>query len=196
MKKIIAALVLCIVSTLCFGQEKIGTYHSNYFSAGPNFDVKYSEKTGEYYIQIVGGTTIKDCFFIVEDIDNFRTSLSDAKDKYAEWVKVAKENNVKMMSKGMDIKFSKGVFAWYGMKWHFNFYAVPEPKFLITSTGDYLFLLFAGKEFSASDNQYITETAYWVFSSVSEIEELLNLISQETLQKFLDSKATKDDLFK
>lgn len=194
MKKIIAALVLCIVSTLCFGQEKIGTYHSNYFDG--DFYVKYSEETGEYCIQIIGETAIRDCYFIFNDIDNFRTSLSDAKDKYAEWVKVAKENNVKTMSKDMDIKFSKGTFAWYSRKWHFNFYAVPKPRFLITSTGDYLFLLFLGEEFSASDNQYITEKAYWAFSSVSGIEELLNLISQETLQKFLDSKATKDDLFK
>lgn len=193
MKKIIAALVLCIVSTLCFGQEKIGTYHS-YFSG--NFYVKYSEQTGVYYIQIMGETAIRDCYFIVTDIDNFRTSLSDAKDKYAEWVKVAKENNVKATIKDMDIKFSKGAFAWYSRECYLNFYAVPKPRFLITSTGDYRFLLFLGEEFSASDNQYITEKAYWAFSSVSEIEELLNLISQETLQKFLDSKATKDDLFK
>ena len=194
MKKIIAALVLCIVSTLCFGQEKIGTYHSNYFDT--NFYVRYSEKTGKYYIQIMGETAIKYCCFIVEDIDNFRTSLSDAKDKYAEWVKVAKENNVKATIKDMDIKFSKGVFAWYDGEWHLNFDAVPKPRFLSTSTGDYNFLLFLGEEFSASDNQYITEKAYWAFSSVSEIEELLNLISQETLQKFLDSKEPKDDLFK
>lgn len=194
MKKIIAALVLCIVSTLCFGQEKIGTYHSNYFDK--DFYVEYSEKTGNYYIQIAGETATKHCCFIVKDIDNFRTSLSDAKDKYAEWIKVAKENNVKTMDKDMDIKFSKGTFAWCGREWYFNFYAVPKPRFLITSTGDYLFLLFSGKEFSASDNQYITEKAYWAFSSVSEIEELLNLISQETLQRFLDSKAAKDDLFK
>lgn len=194
MKKIIAALVLCIVSTLCFGQEEIGTYHSNYFNR--DCYVEYSEESSEYYIQIFGETKTTHCCFIVKDIDNFRTSLSAAKDKYAEWVNVAKENNVKTMDKYMDIKFSKGIFAWYGRKWHLNFYAVPQPRFFITSDGDCLFLLFSGKEFTASDNRYITEKAYWVFSSVSEIEELLNLISQETLQKFLDNKSAKDDLFK
>lgn len=194
MKKIIVAFVLCIFSTLCFAQEKIGTYHSNYFDK--DFYVEYSEKSGEYYIQIVGETATKNCCFIVKDIDNFRTSLSECKNKYAEWVNVAKENNVKTMDKKMDIKFSKGTFAWFGREWYFNFYAVPQPRFLITSTGDYLFLLFSGKEFSASDNQYITEQAYWCFSSVSEIEELENLISEETLKKFLDNKAAKDDLFK
>ena len=75
----------------------------------------------------------------------------------------------------MDITFSKGTFAWYGREWYFNFDAVPKPRFLITSTGAYLFLLFLEEEFSASDNQYITEKAYWAFSSVSEIEEAVSM---------------------
>lgn len=195
MKKIISLFVVFLTCSMCLAQEKIGEYHSAYLNK--DLYVEYSDKSNEYYIQIVGETMTRHCCFIVKDVENFRTSLLECKNKYAEWAKVAKENNVKTMDKDMDIKFSKGSFAWYyGGDWHFNFYATPKPRFLITSDNNYLFLLFSGNEFTASDNQYIKESAYWVFASVSEIEELLNLISPETLQKFLDNKAAKDDLFK
>ena len=193
MKKILMALMLCLVSICGFGQKTIGTYHNNYFDK--DCYVQYSEKTNKYYIQIVGETKTRDCNFAVEDLDNFRVSLTEAKNKYVEWVKVAKENNVTKMIKNMNIVFSKGTFSWYETKWYFNFYAIPEPRFLITSDGDCLLLLFCGKEFKSSSNEYITENAYWVFSSVAEIEELENLISEETLKKFKENKEQNDTTY-
>ena len=194
MKKNLMALMLCLVSIICFSQETIGIYHSNYFKE--EYYVQYSEESNNYYIQIAGDTKSRECCFIVKYVERFRISLTEAKNKYVEWVGVAKENNVTKMDKYMDIKFPIGEFAWYGTKWYFNFYAVPEPRFLITSSGDYLLLLFSGKTFESSSNEYITEKAYWCFSSVEEIEELENLISEETLQKFKENKEKKDDLFK
>ena len=188
------ALVLCIVSTICFAQEKVGTYSCAYFDK--EMDVEYSAKLKEYYIQIRGESNTTLAFFTIKTskIDDFRKALSDTKAKYIEWTKVAKDNNVKEYDKDMDIKFPSGGGAWYGSKWWFTFYATPTPRFLITD-GKYLCLLFSGKKFTASSNEYINEKVYWVFSSPEEIDELLALLTEEALNKVKQEQQKTDDLF-
>ena len=184
-----------LLSVVCFGQKKIGSYSCSYFH--DERYVAYSTESNQYYVQIFGESSTRECIFVIKDIDNFRQSLAEVKKKYEEWCNVAKANKVTSMDKDMDIKFKSGDFAWmFGSNWYFNFFATPKPRFLITSDGEYLCLLFSGKEFESSSNEYITEKAYWVFSSLSEIEELENAISLETLQKFKESEKSKDDLFR
>lgn len=187
-------LTLCLISVVSFAQKEIGTYHNDLFQK--EYSVECDE-SGKYYIQISGETESRKCFFIVENenIDAFRQSLNDVKNKYVEWCNVAKENKITTMYKYMDIKFKSGIFMWLGTEWYGN-YATPKPGFLISKTGKYLCLLFSGNEIKDISNQYITEKAFWVFSSVEEIEELQNLLSEKTLQEFQNESNKANDLFK
>ena len=194
MRKLIVAFVLCIISTLCFAQEKIGSYSCSYFDKEQS--VEYSDKLQEYYIQITGESKSTLMFFTIKKskIEKFRQALADTKAKYVEWTKVAKDNNVDKYDKDMNISFPTGGGAWYGTKWWFTFSVTPTPRFLVTD-GKYLCLLFSGKKFTASSNEYIDEKAYWVFSSPEEIDELNSLLSEEALNKLQEKKEKTDDLF-
>ncbi len=194
MKNFIVVFVLCIISTLCFAQEKIGFYTCSYFDK--ELSVEYSDKFKEYYIQIMGENESTLIYFTIKKvkIENFRQALADTKAKYVEWTKVAKDNDVDKYDKDMDISFPTGGGAWYGSKWWFTFSATPDPRFLVTN-GKYLCLLFSGKKFTASSNEYIDEKAYWVFSSPEEIDELITLLSEESLNKLQEKKEKTDDLF-
>lgn len=203
MKKLVKTLsvILAVVASLSVnGQTKIGSYQSSYFT-DKTYSVSYSvNENGEiqYWIDISGSTKYKLYNFMIEgkDIDKFRKSLNDFKQKYVEWKEVAKNNNISSLDKNMDIVFPFGTFMWVsGDKYYFNFHAKPEPRFLIVD-GKYLGILFSGKEFESSSNQYITEKAYWVFGSKEEIEELEYLISEENMNKIQEEKNKKDDLFK
>lgn len=187
------ALTLCLISVTTFCQKTIGTFQNEYFEK--ECYVLYDEENGKYYIQIVAQYKTTNCCFIVNDVENFKQQLSKVKEKYSEWCKVAKENNVTSMDKYMDIEFKTGGFGWYGTQWWFNFYAKPKPRFLIFDN-EYLCLLFSGQEFTSSSNRYISEKAYWVFSSVEEIEQLEKLLSKETLEKMKSEESNKESLFK
>lgn len=195
MKKIAIALMLCIISIACFAQKKIGTYTSSYFDH--SYDVEYSTKTKDYYIQIQGLMPSQKIYFILESskVDEFRKALADAKEKYEEWSKVAKENNVSKFRKKMDISFPNGSVAWLGSEWRFCLYAKPKPSFVVTNDGLCTLSLFSDNKFAASDNQYITVEAYWAFGSADDIEELDSLLDESIINKLKENEAKTEDLF-
>lgn len=192
MKNILFATFFCFIIISAFSQETIGKYSCS----EKQKNVKYSEDSEQYFIEISSGSG-RDAYFIIknQDVPAFRKALSAAKVKYKEWVKVAKENNVTDLKKDIDIFFPTGSFAWLGSEWHFNFSAKPEAIFLITK-GDYILVLFGGQKYTASDNRYIDEKAFWFFSSVKEIEELELLLTPEYLANYKSKKSNKEDLFK
>lgn len=194
MKNIIMAFVLCLISVYCLSQDEIGHYYCEYFNK--EYSIKYANNG--YRIQISGESKDDYCYFLLygeSDINSFRQSLDTLKKKYVEWYNVAKTNNVTSLYKYMDVQFKSGEFFWYSVRLYVARYATPKPRFFIKD-GKYLCIMFGGEEFTATTNEFITCKAYWVFTSVEEIENLQKLLSEETLQKFKSEKNKVDDLFK
>lgn len=195
MKKLFIFIVLFLTLANIYGQETVlGTYNCSYLDK--KCGVAYSERAESYFIYISSGKNHDDMSVIVnnKDIQEFRDALTAARDKYVEWTKVAKENNVKSFNKYMDIEFPEVKIMWGNKSPQISLGAKPEPRFMVND-GEYRLLLFSGKKVAAFDNEYITEQAYWIFLSVDEINQLLKLISPETLNKKIESKAKTDALF-
>lgn len=193
MKKFFVVISLFFIVFTTYGQT-LGSYSCSFLDK--ECIVVYSSKVEGYFIQISSGKNHDNMNFLVDDknMDKFRSALTEARNKYAEWIEVAKKNNVTKLDKEMDISFPKGTICWTTSEARFCFGVAPKPRFLVKE-GNYSFLLFSGRKVTASDNEYIDEEAYWVFSSVSEVDELLELISPDALNKKKEQQQQTEDLF-
>lgn len=181
-----------------FAQKKVDSYIADYFIEGKEYDIQASNKDGELslYFNVCGESTSDDISFGVKgnDITLFIEALNQAKAKFIEWSDIAKTNNVKDMSKDMDIYFPRITVVWYASKWKFAFKHKLSPRFVVTDNGECLFIT-TGKV-TASDNQYMDEEYYFVLSSKEEFEGLIAKISPENLLKKLNQDIQAKDLFK
>lgn len=130
----------------------------------------------------------------VDRINDFINSLTAVRNKFEEWRKVAKDNNVTDFEKDFDISFPNVVIAWYGSQWWFDFFAKLKPYFRVTSDGTPL-VVFHDKV-SASSNEYITEEYFLIFTSEKEINSFINKINPMSLRDKLNKKHAPDELFK
>lgn len=196
MKKftVFALFLFCTISM--FAQEEIGTYHSSYFDKDLEVLAVSPEEKNSIYISVCGEHSIDDVVINVEGyaIEEFRSALSQAKSKFAEWAKIAKDNNVKDMTKDMDITFPKVTIAWHSSKWWFSFRQSLKPRFIVTSEGKCAFVI-AGKAVSSS-NEYIDQRYYFALSDVRDFDELLNVTSKEYIASKFTKKQNVEDLFK
>ncbi len=198
MKKLFLLTLLALVSISVSAQEVVGHYTSAYFKK--DFEIMAYNKDSELklYIQVMGEREHHNVVLIIDgenSINSFISSLTSIRDKYAEWSKVAKDNNVGKYSKNFDITFNKFKVAWYyGSEWEFDYYEKPTPKFMITEDGDVLMVVYS--EATASDNEYITEEYYFVLASINEFNELIDKIQPSVLKSKLEEKAVPDELFK
>ncbi len=197
MKRFIVCLAAAVVSVSLMAQKAIGVYHSSYFNKDYEVSVSYSSSNEpSVYIQVSGERTGTEVNMSVkgEQIAAFSEALTQVKEKYAEWQKVAKENNVTDMSKAFDIVFPRVTIAWYGSKWWFDFNHRLSPRFLVTKTGECVFVM-TGKA-TASSNEYITEKYYFALAAESDFDELLKLISPSSIEAKRNAEQNVQDLFK
>ena len=129
---------------------------------------------------------------------DFLNALAEAKIKYEEWLKTAKENNVKELDKTMTIKSKVGGYFLYGSDWNFQFLVNLKFDFkILESKGEtkYLLLVRTG-ELQSSSNQFMKVDGFvLVFSSSKEIDDFTTIISPEKITEFLN-KPKNEDLFK
>ena len=176
-------------------QQVVGSFTNSYW--GKEFKIEASQKDGklEYVYIGVEAKGSKTAFISVpgKNLELFKTSLELARDKYLEWVKIAKENNVTEMNKELGIKFPSVNVAWYGTKWWFSFGRIIDMEFLILNNGKMIASWLS--KVSSSANQYIDETIYFIFADEADFN---NLISQLEYQGILDqllNTEKKQDLF-
>lgn len=201
--KAILTASLIVTSTFQIkAQEKFSTYDNTY--AGKSYEIQVSAKNNEkftLYIDAMSLDRIHEKGGISIDQKNhqdFLNALTEAKLKYEEWVKTAKDNNVKEFDKTMTIKSKAGGYFLYGSKWNFQFLVNLKFDFkILESKGEtkYLLLIRTG-ELQSSSNQFMKVDGFvLVFSSSKEIDDFVNAISTEKITEFLN-KPKKDDLFK
>lgn len=205
MNNYLKTLATCLITSITIqsnAQEKFTTYDNTY--SEKTYDIQISSKEKEkfsLYIDAMsldsshekGGITIDQ----KQHLD-FLNAIVEAKVKYEEWVKTAKENNVKELSKTMTIKSKAGGYFLYGSKWNFQYLVNLKYDFkIIESKGEtkYLLLIKTG-ELQSSSNQFMKVDGFvFVFSSTKEIDDFTTAISIEKITEFIN-KPKKEALFK
>ena len=123
--------------------------------------------------------------------------IKDAKVKYEEWIKTAKENNVNQLDKQMPFKSRADAYFLYGTKWNFQFDFNLTYEFrIMENKGEikYLMLVKTG-ELQSSSNQFMkVRGVTLVFTSIKEIDAFISLIAKDKIEEFIN-KPKKEALF-
>ena len=204
MKNLTSILVLAfsvLFMSQSYSQEKFATYDNNYMSK--TYDIKLSGDSKKYTLWInalsldkmheTGGLMIEK-----KQHENFLNALNEAKLKYEEWLKTAKENNVKELSKKMSVKSKVGASFFYGSKWHFQFLVNLSFEFKIIEKEGELsyYLIIRTGELTASDNEFMKVDGFVIMlDSIEEIDTFANTISVEKVNEAV-AKPKAEELFK
>lgn len=200
MKKIITmiALMMCLF-TISFAQEDYITYTKSY-AGMETYEVSITYKENAKYTLYVDMMSMDKSFknggVMIDEKEHelFLSTLKEAKDKYTEWVTIAKENNVNDLSKSMTYKVKVGGFFQYGSKWNFQFFVnlnfdfkvVDDKNLLIVRTG----------ELTSSSNQFMTHDGFvFIFQNEKEIDNFIDILSIDKVKEFIN-KPKSTDLFK
>jgi hypothetical protein len=128
---------------------------------------------------------------------DFIDALNEAKLKYIDWTKTAKENNVKELDKTMPIKCKTDCYFQY-RDWEFSYNKTLVFDFkILESKGElkYLLIIRTG-ELQSSSNQFMkVDGLILVFTVDSEIDNFVNSISMQKINEYLN-KPKADELFK
>ncbi|MBQ3605249.1 MAG: hypothetical protein II990_03240 [Muribaculaceae bacterium] len=196
MKKILLILIGIALGFSVDAEQVVGTYYCSYFEK--DFEIQASQKNNKLetvYIEIDAKSS-KEAFVSIDgkDLELFKTSLGLVRDKYTEWVKIAKENSVTKMYKDFGIKFPKVDIAWLGSKYWFSFNKTIDISFVILDSGN-MVAMWCPKVVSSA-NRYIDETIYFVFEKEEDFDSLINQLDYNSiLDKLLNTKKN-EDLFK
>ena len=196
MKKII--LVLCLLTFILpiKAQQKVGEYTNSYVSK--TFSIEAVEKNNKIEVVYIGISTdhkSRPAYIIVkgEDLELFKTALELARDKFSEWKKVAKENNITEMSKEMSINFPKVTVAWHGAKWWFSFGNKINFRFLILDDGE--MVAHWTSKVTSSSNRYIEEYIYFAFANEEDFNGIINQLDGQRILNELFKNKNKSELF-
>lgn len=202
MKKLAVILILCTL-TLCsintLAQVRYKTYYCSYVNKNYNIDLDTSRRV--LYIDGMSLDRLHDKGGIIlykDQLPGFIESMNIAKNKYIEWVKTAKENNVTELNKKIATSAVSAGYFKYGKDWEFAFDINLTFSFQIIQTNGevaHLLVIKTG-ELKSSSNEYMTVDGFLlIFSSVTEINNFMNSISPENITNFLN-KPKAADLFK
>ncbi len=196
-------LILCTSSSLLYGQQVLSSFANS--TADKQLDVKIEARNSKKYKLFIEGITIddtyKDCGILIgrrKWHEKFIKSINTAKSKYIEWVKTAKENDVKDLRKKMSLVTRQGGYFYTGNERHNVYIADYIFIFSVSEVGEkitYNLSVGTGK-MKSSKNQFITSDGVMlVFSSEAEIDNFLEAISLEKTDKYL-AEPNQKELFK
>jgi hypothetical protein len=202
MKNSITFITLCLfilTSMESSAQEKFATYDNTYI--GETYDIKLSLEEEELYIDAVSFDELYDKGGIKiskKQAPDFLNAIAEAKTKYKEWVKVAKENDVLELNKSMDIKSKVGSYFLYNREWKSQLSVNLNFDFQILEVeGELIYLLnISTGELRASSNDNLFVNGFsLIFCSENEIEAFTNEISRQKIDAFI-AKPREKELFK
>ena len=151
-----------------------------------------------YYLEMYssngndGGATLNNA-----DRKSMRKKLLIARDKYAEWEAISKSSAIGKVTKDIKTGFlnMSGTFV-LGNDW---FKCATAPMYFVFHTdiieGEQKCLLTAKVRFTANGNRYITGDYAIILDSVEDIDQLINILSDEYIDKWMRS-AKPEDLLK
>ncbi len=201
MKNLILLITLCLLTIATvesYAQEKFTTYDNTY--VGKTYDIKLSLEDEDLYLDAATFDELYDkggIWVSKKQYPDFLNAIAEAKTKYKEWVKVAKENNVRDFNKAMNIESKVGSYFLYGREWKFQLLVNLTFDFqIIEDEGELTYLLFIRTgELRASSNKNLKVDGFLLaFSSINEIDAFSNEISRQKINAFI-AKPKEKDLF-
>ena len=131
-------------------------------------------------------------------IPQLRAALLEVKAKWKEWIDVARDNNVRKVSKEIDVKFPKVIYGWILAG---NIYArkrVPINFTFKYDDGDTK--LISSYKVASANNRYVKSTYIFKFDSIEELNELIDILDEDNLQSIISHankvRARDNELFK
>lgn len=197
MRKILFMAAMLVWFTSLHAQKVVDTYTLSYFNKTYDIEAfETSKDTINIYLGVSAEQATTKALINVSsyNLAEFKNSLQQMKLKFIEWSDVAKKNNVKELSKEMEISFPSVDIGWFGTEWHFAFYQKIRPRFKILDNGTYIVTL--SDKYTSSSNEYINETIYWVFSNPKEIDDLISKLDLDKIKAKLDVDVKASELFK
>lgn len=186
MKKNLATLmVVLFVSTInaqeSYDKSKLG---------GISVVTKKGKSQGDIYLDLKTDGSLG-ISIDKKDKKKFIDYLKKINAKFKEWTEVAKKNNVNELKKDYDEAYFSGYFKLYN-KWKFGRCRMIS-KFKIEGgkpTG-YVFV----PAIPSSANEYMKSKAWLFYVNNDLISELEELLSDEAIDKFINSKTSNESLF-
>lgn len=202
MKSLYITLIFCLFSAIGFSQETFATYDMPYFEEKSEFEVAASEPKGNkttFYINTYPADRYNDNVVIMldsKDLDNFKSSILQAKQTYIKWVETAKANNVTELDKEIDIDKTIIKVGFHTSQWYFDEYVRLKARFKIMKSGDYVLIFSNTSKLTSMTNKYIdADGFYLVFQSPEQIDEFLSVLDVENVINYFDKKTEKESLF-
>ena len=196
MRKFILFVVFALFAITANAEKVVGTYTM----AGMPMDIEAAfDSKGELnvYVEVMGEYKNDKVMIRIngeKDLDLFISKLQYCKEKYVEWSKVAKDNNVKDYSKEFDVTFPNVEIYWLGAKWYSTYKRNHlKPLFLVGSEGDAT--LGAGGKAKHWDNEYIDQQWYLILISASEFDGLISALNPAKIKSELNKNDNADALF-
>lgn len=196
MKKFLLAFAL-LVCTSAFAEKKVASYNLG----GKNLDIEASCKNNRLsiFIEVMGKYEYDKVFIRIKgekNIQLFRRSLDEMKNKFIEWSEVAEKNGVSDFEKYYDLSWPAGKVYWCGVdKWHSCRLSGKSihPLFMIKGKPSAAFL---GKAQCWNNKIYITQNWYLFFSDADEFQSLLDAVDIEKIKDHFKKDAKTELLFK
>ena len=195
MKKILLFIAFALLTTSMHAEKIVATYTMS--GTKRNVEAGIDSKGAlNVFIQVVGETS--DYVMIrVEgeaDINKFRTQLTYCKNKFIEWERVAKRNNVSDFKKEIDVTFPNVEVWWVGLEWYSsNKKDFIKPLFVVND-GDAAFGTYGLATHWA--NEFIDQEFYMIFETAYEIQSLINALDITKIKNALNQEKEKDALFR
>jgi hypothetical protein len=200
MKKLIFAFIAICMTSQVFAQDKFTSYFQKYNDKDYSIQLSKSGESYKLWIDAMSLDAQNNSGGIMLDEKQhakFIETLSNARDKYAEWDSVALKNNVTEANKTMEIVGRTSAYFSYG-DWQFDYSVSLEFNFRIIQAGNVTKRLLVIKtgELKSSTNQFMEVDGYAiVFSSPSEMGTFIDSISQEKVRAFM-AKPKTEEIFK
>ena len=199
MKKIFLAIAIIFVSLNCIGQypssaipEKVVSYYTiNADNKTYKLNVESTlidrNKEFKYYVgAFCSDEWYGEAGFVIrsKNLEEFINAAITAKEKFVEWSKIAKNNNVKNYAKNMNLYSLIGCY--YGNNGHYNFVYNKIPKFIfyVDETGKcYLSI---GVDIDRND-----DAVFIMFSNEKDIDGFIGAISPLFAWAFFNDEVEK-----
>lgn len=196
MKKFLSSLTAFLHAASVKAEQQTGRYHNSYFNT--DFSIEgalIDDGISNVYIATEAKRSNR-AFISVDgrELDAFKTSLQQARDKYLKWVDIAVDNKVTEMKKDLGIRFPAVTVAWTTNKWRFSFGNRINMRFIILDDGRMVASWSA--TVTASSDSSVSETVFFVFAGEDDFNSLISELDYQTIHSRLLTSKNNEELFK
>lgn len=208
MRKLITLFLFIAIAATSMRAEyrKVATFQDNYNTHEVGVTVTES---GNWFILVDFDSKTDNQVSLIYSpgqLDDLYRFFKDLKDKYLEWVKVARENGVDKITKRMPLQSPTAVAMWVNDNDGVSYSTdtmVFEPLFSNTDNSGQKFYVFNVVAVEDKDNSSITYNVHMNFQNAMQLQSVINALNPSRLREAArrpaqrsSSSGNLDDLFK